>query len=41
MAGEHFTRRQLPLIKAAGFQIVETDRLSAGTVARIHAVKPS
>ncbi len=40
-AGEHFTRRQLPLVKAAGFQIVETDRLSAGTVERIHAVKPS
>jgi len=40
-AGEHFTRRQLPLVKAAGFQIVETERLLAGTVERIHAVKPS
>jgi ubiquinone/menaquinone biosynthesis C-methylase UbiE len=38
-AGEHFTRRQLPLVKAAGFQIVETERLKAGTVERIHAVK--
>jgi ubiquinone/menaquinone biosynthesis C-methylase UbiE len=40
-AGEHFTRRQLPLVKAAGFQIVETERLKAGTVERVHAVKPS
>ena len=40
-AGEHFTRRQLPLVKAAGFQIAETDRLKAGTVERIHAVKPT
>jgi len=39
-AGEHFTRRQLPLVKAAGFQIAETERLKAGTVERIHAVKP-
>jgi ubiquinone/menaquinone biosynthesis C-methylase UbiE len=40
-AGEHFTRRQLPLVKAAGFRIVETERLKAGTVERIHAVKPA
>jgi ubiquinone/menaquinone biosynthesis C-methylase UbiE len=40
-AGEHFTRRQLPLIKAAGFEIAETQRLKAGTVERIHAVKPA
>ena len=40
-AGEHFTRRQLPLVQAAGFQIVETKRLKAGTVERIHAVKPA
>jgi ubiquinone/menaquinone biosynthesis C-methylase UbiE len=40
-AGEYFTRRQLPLVKAAGFQIVETERLKAGTVERIHAVKPT
>jgi ubiquinone/menaquinone biosynthesis C-methylase UbiE len=39
-AGEHFTRRQLPLVKAAGFEIVEVERLKAGTVERIHAVKP-
>ncbi len=40
-AGEHFTRRQLPLVEAAGFHIVETERLKAGTVERIHAVKPA
>jgi len=38
-AGEHFTRRQLPLMTAAGFQIVESERLKAGSVERIHAVK--
>jgi ubiquinone/menaquinone biosynthesis C-methylase UbiE len=40
-AGEHFTRRQLPLVQAAGFQVVETERLKAGSVERIHAVKPA
>ena len=40
-AGEHFTRRQLSLVLAAGFQVVETERLKAGTVERIHAVKPA
>jgi ubiquinone/menaquinone biosynthesis C-methylase UbiE len=40
-AGEHFTRRQLPRVLAAGFQIVEAERLKAGTVERIHAVKPA
>jgi ubiquinone/menaquinone biosynthesis C-methylase UbiE len=39
-SGEHFTRRQLPLVLAAGFKLVETERLKAGTVERIHAVKP-
>jgi ubiquinone/menaquinone biosynthesis C-methylase UbiE len=39
--GEHFTRRQLPLVQAAGFQVAETERLKAGTVERIHAVKPA
>ncbi|WP_203935349.1 class I SAM-dependent methyltransferase, partial [Virgisporangium ochraceum] len=39
-AGEHFTRRQLPLVEAAGFEAVEVERLKAGTVERIHAVKP-
>jgi ubiquinone/menaquinone biosynthesis C-methylase UbiE len=40
LAGEHFTRRQLPLVRAAGLEIVESSRLKAGTVERIHAVKP-
>ncbi|MEV0719574.1 methyltransferase domain-containing protein [Asanoa sp. NPDC050611] len=40
LAGEHFTRRQLPLVEAAGFEIVETERLKAGSVERIVARKP-
>jgi ubiquinone/menaquinone biosynthesis C-methylase UbiE len=40
-AGEYQTRRQLPLVQAAGFDIVETERLKAGTVERIAARKPS
>jgi ubiquinone/menaquinone biosynthesis C-methylase UbiE len=40
-AGEHYTRRQLPLVQAAGFQIEESERLKAGTVERIHARKPA
>ena len=39
-AGEHFTRRQLPLVQAAGFDIVEVERLKAGTVERIFVRKP-
>jgi ubiquinone/menaquinone biosynthesis C-methylase UbiE len=39
-AGEHFTRRQRPLVLAAGFELVEVDRLKAGTVERIFARKP-
>jgi len=39
-AGEHFTRRQLPLVRAQGFEIVEAERLKAGTVERIRANKP-
>lgn len=41
LAGEHFTRRQLPLVEAAGFHLVETRRLKAGTVECIHARKPA
>jgi hypothetical protein len=40
VAGEHFTRRQLPLVQAAGFDIVETERLKAGTIERTFARKP-
>ena len=40
-AGEHFTRRQLPLVVAAGLVVEETQRLKAGTVERIAARKPA
>ena len=39
-AREHFTRRQLALVEAAAFEVVERERLKAGTVERIHAAKP-
>jgi ubiquinone/menaquinone biosynthesis C-methylase UbiE len=39
VAGEHYTRRQLPLVKAAGFEVTQTERLKAGMVERIHAAK--
>jgi ubiquinone/menaquinone biosynthesis C-methylase UbiE len=39
-AGEHFTRRQRPLVEAAGFTIVEAVRLKAGSIERLHARKP-
>jgi ubiquinone/menaquinone biosynthesis C-methylase UbiE len=39
--GEYFTRRQLPLVRAAGFEIVETERLRAGTVERVLACRPA
>jgi ubiquinone/menaquinone biosynthesis C-methylase UbiE len=37
--GEHYTRRSMPLVKAAGFEIVESKRHKAGSLERIHAVK--
>lgn len=39
-AGEHFTRRQRPLVEAAGFTIDEAERLKAGTIERVRATKP-
>jgi ubiquinone/menaquinone biosynthesis C-methylase UbiE len=39
--GEHQTRRQLPLVTAAGFSIEETGRRKAGTVEWLAARKPS
>jgi SAM-dependent methyltransferase len=39
-AGEHMTRRQLSHVKGAGFELVHTQRLKAGTVERIMARKP-
>jgi ubiquinone/menaquinone biosynthesis C-methylase UbiE len=41
LAGEHFTRRQLPLAKDAGFRVDEVERLKLGTVERIRATKVS
>ncbi len=41
MAGEHYTRRPLPLVRAAGFDVVETVRRKAGVLERVHAVKPA
>ncbi|WP_433222967.1 class I SAM-dependent methyltransferase [Dactylosporangium sp. CS-047395] len=38
-AGEHFTRRQLPLVRGAGFEVVEAERLKLGTIERLHARK--
>ncbi len=40
LAGEYFTRRQLPLVRAAGFEVVESRRHKAGVVELIHATKP-
>ena len=40
VAGEHYTRRSLPLVEAAGFEIVESARQKAGSMERIHARKP-
>jgi ubiquinone/menaquinone biosynthesis C-methylase UbiE len=39
-AGEHYTRRSLPLVRAAGFDVVEAVRRKAGVLERVHAVKP-
>jgi ubiquinone/menaquinone biosynthesis C-methylase UbiE len=36
-AGEHLTRRQLPVVLAAGLDVAETERLKAGTIERIRA----
>jgi ubiquinone/menaquinone biosynthesis C-methylase UbiE len=39
MAGEHYTRRPLLLVRAAGFEVAESERLRAGVIERVHAVK--
>jgi ubiquinone/menaquinone biosynthesis C-methylase UbiE len=39
-AGDHLTRRHLPVVKRSGLEIVETVRRKAGTIERIHAQKP-
>jgi ubiquinone/menaquinone biosynthesis C-methylase UbiE len=40
VAGEHFTRRPLPWVEAAGLTVDESVRLKSGTVERVSAVKP-
>jgi ubiquinone/menaquinone biosynthesis C-methylase UbiE len=40
-AGEHMTRRPLPMLAEAGLRIVESQQLKAGTVERVAAVKSS
>lgn len=40
-AGEHMTRRPLPLVEEAGFVVEERERLKAGTVERLAARKPT
>jgi ubiquinone/menaquinone biosynthesis C-methylase UbiE len=40
VAGEHFTRRPLPWVVAAGMVIDESERLKSGTVERLSARKP-
>lgn len=39
-AEEHLTRRPLPLLVDAGFELVESERLRAGTVERVFARRP-
>lgn len=41
LAGEYQTRRQRPLVEAAGFVVEESARLKAGTIERIRASKPA
>ena len=38
--GDYMTRRQLPLVEAAGFVVTRQERLKAGTVERLSATKP-
>lgn len=40
-AGEYMTRRQLPLLAAAGFTVVESQQLKWGSVERVAAIKSS
>lgn len=40
LQGEYWTRRPLPLLAGLGLTLAETDRLHAGTVERLRALKP-
>lgn len=37
LRGEHFTRRPLLTVRDLDFEVVETERLSAGVIERVHA----
>lgn len=39
LAGEHFTRRQLPVVRAAGFDVLESRRTRAGAVELVRTRK--
>lgn len=41
LQGERFTQRTLPMVRAAGFDVVEHEQLKAGIVQRLHARKPA
>jgi ubiquinone/menaquinone biosynthesis C-methylase UbiE len=41
MLGDYQTRRPLPLVEQAGFVVQRQERLKAGTVERVAAVKPA
>ena len=41
MLGDYQTRRPLPLVEQAGFVVQHQERLKAGTVERVAAVKPA
>lgn len=41
LLGDHQTRRPLPLVEQAGFEVRRRERLKAGTVERLAATKPS
>lgn len=41
MLGDYQTRRPLPLVERAGFVVERQERLKAGTVERVAAVKPT
>ena len=38
--GDYLTRRALPLVEAAGFTIIGSQRLKLGIIERLTAVKP-
>jgi ubiquinone/menaquinone biosynthesis C-methylase UbiE len=40
-AGEHFTRRPIRQVYAAGLQVVEHERFLAGVIERLVAIKPA